>query len=247
MLCRLSTMFKWTDGRVPPNTVQGISRCWRTISSGWYEAFQKHSSWWLGRAPQHPLSRPSSFCGVEESFRFFIVQTFNNVQMNEWSCSPKHFPAHFTVWKTLFVWIVWSVSKTFELMAGLWSSKHSPVLFTVSKNRFVWMFCSRLETYKLMAGRRSPISLSQPSSFRGVEESFRFDVMQFFKNIQLNGWSRSPKHGPFLITVLKILLVWMLSSHAKHSSLWRGRAPQHPLSRPSSFRGVEEWFFFDVM
>ena len=27
ILCRLSTTFKWTDGRAPPNTVQGISRC----------------------------------------------------------------------------------------------------------------------------------------------------------------------------------------------------------------------------
>ena len=35
MLCRLSTTFKWTAGRVPPNTVQGISRCWRLFLSGW--------------------------------------------------------------------------------------------------------------------------------------------------------------------------------------------------------------------
>ena len=39
MLCRHSTTFKWTDVRAPPNTVLGISRCWRTFSSGWYEAF----------------------------------------------------------------------------------------------------------------------------------------------------------------------------------------------------------------
>ena len=51
MLCRLSTTFKWTDGRAPPNTAQLFSRCWKLFSSGWYEAFQKHSNWWLGRAP----------------------------------------------------------------------------------------------------------------------------------------------------------------------------------------------------
>ena len=39
MLCRHSTTFKWTDVRAPPNTVQSISRCWRTFSFGWYEAF----------------------------------------------------------------------------------------------------------------------------------------------------------------------------------------------------------------
>ena len=42
MLCRHSTTFKWTDVRAPPNTVQGISRCWKTFSFGWYEAFQNH-------------------------------------------------------------------------------------------------------------------------------------------------------------------------------------------------------------
>ena len=34
VLCRLSTTFKWTDGRAPPNTVQLISRCWKLFSSG---------------------------------------------------------------------------------------------------------------------------------------------------------------------------------------------------------------------
>ena len=63
----------------------------------------KRSSLWLGHAPQHLLSRPSAIRGVEESFRFDVVQTFNNVQMNGWSCSPKHGPGHFTVLKTLLI------------------------------------------------------------------------------------------------------------------------------------------------
>ena len=51
MLCKLSTTFKWTDGRAPPNTLQGISRCWKLVFSGWCEAHQKHPNLWLGRAP----------------------------------------------------------------------------------------------------------------------------------------------------------------------------------------------------
>ena len=35
MLCRLSTAFKWTAGRAPPNTVQLKSRFWVNFSSGW--------------------------------------------------------------------------------------------------------------------------------------------------------------------------------------------------------------------
>ena len=50
MLCRLSTTFKRTDGRAPPNTVQLISRCKNNFLSGWYKTFQKHSNVWLSHA-----------------------------------------------------------------------------------------------------------------------------------------------------------------------------------------------------
>ena len=112
----------------------------------------------LGRAPQHPLSRRSSFRGVEESFRFDVMRTFTNVQINGWSCSPKHGPAHLTVWKNFFVWMLWSFSKTFEPMAGPCSPKHSSNFFTVLKNMFVWMTCYHLKTLKLMPEPRSPTS-----------------------------------------------------------------------------------------
>ena len=78
------------------------------------QLFQNSLSWWLGRAPQHPLSRPSSFRGVEKSFRLDVMQTINSVQMNGWSCSPKHGPAQFTVLSQLFVRMAWNLSKTFE-------------------------------------------------------------------------------------------------------------------------------------
>ena len=124
------------------------------------QPFKNHSSLWLGRAPQHPLSRPSWFCGVEESFRFDVMQIVNNLQKNGWSCSPKHDPADFTVSNNFLVWMVWSFSKTFEVMAGLCSPKHGPVPFTVLKNLFVWMLCSHLKNFKFMIGLRSPTSFA---------------------------------------------------------------------------------------
>ena len=51
MLCRLSTTFKSTVGRAPPNTVQFVSRRWVNFLSGWREALQNHSKLRLGRAP----------------------------------------------------------------------------------------------------------------------------------------------------------------------------------------------------
>ena len=66
MLCRFSTTFKWTDGRAPPNTFPLISRCWKLFSSGWYEAFQKHSNLWLGRVP--PKHGPVPFTVLKNFF-----------------------------------------------------------------------------------------------------------------------------------------------------------------------------------
>ena len=50
-LWTLTTTFKWTAGRAPPNRIQLISLCSTNFSSRWYGAFHKQSSLWLGRAP----------------------------------------------------------------------------------------------------------------------------------------------------------------------------------------------------
>ena len=113
------------------------------------QSFQKLSSWWLGRAPQHPLSRPSSFHGVKHGSCFDVMQTFNNVQMNGWSCSPKHGPVHFTVLSQLFVRMAWSFSKTFKGLAGSCYPKHGPVPSTMLKNFFVWMLCSHFKNIQV--------------------------------------------------------------------------------------------------
>ena len=192
------------------------------------------------------------------------------------SCSPKHDPRHFTVLKNLFVWMVWNFSKTLELMAGLCFPKHGPVLFTVLKILFVLMFGSHVKTFKLMVGPRSPTSLvtaqlisrrwrivsfwccadfhycsnermvvppqTRSNSFHGVDDFFYRVGMKLFKIIRTYGWVVLPQTRPsFFHGVEKPFRLII-----KRSSLWLGRAPQHPLSRPSLFRGVEESFRFDV-
>ena len=238
---------------------------------------QKHSSLWLGRAPQHPLSRPSWFRGVEKSFRFDVIQTFNNVETNGWSCSPKHGPAHITVLKNLLIWMAWNFSKTFELMAGPCSPKHGPVRFTVLKFLFAWMFGSHVKTFKFMAGPRFPTSpvtaqlisrrwrivsfwccadfqlclnermivlpQTRSRSFHGVDDFFYRDGMKLFKIIRTYGWVVFPQTRPS--SFHRVEKPFRLN--IKRSSFWLGRAPQHPLSRPSFFCGVEELFRFDVM
>ena len=137
------------------------------------QPFQKHSSWWLGRAPQHSLSRPSSFYCVKQSFFFDVMQTFNNVQMNGWSCSPKHGPAQFTVLSQLFVRMAWSFLKTFEILDGSCSPKHGPNLFTVLKELFVWMLCSLFKNIKIDGWAALPnIPCHGPAHFTALSKFF---------------------------------------------------------------------------
>ena len=274
MLCKLLTKLKRTDGHAPPNTVPLNSRCGRLILFGWYEAFQKRlnewlncapqtrpssfpgveelfrldvkpSSLWLGRAPQHPLSRPSSFRGVEESFRFGTVQTFNNVQMNGKSCSPKHRPGHFTVLKNYFIWIVWNFSFTVELMVGPCSPKHGPVLFTVLMSFFFWILCSHVKTFKFMAGPHFPTSLvtAQLISRRWKIVSpwcwADFQQRSNERLVVLPQTRSSPFHGVENF------------SHLDGMKLFKNVRTYGwyvlPQTRPSSFHGVEELFRLDVM
>ena len=51
------------------------------------------------------------------------------------------------------------------------------------ENSMCMVFCRHVKTFKFMAWPRSPTSRSRPSSFCGVEESFRFDVVQTFNNV----------------------------------------------------------------
>ena len=139
-----------------PAFVHGVEKF---FSFKCYAATSKDSSLWLGHAPQHPLSRPSSFRSVKDPFRGDVMDTYNNVQMNGWSCSSKQDPAPFTVLNNLFVLMVCSFSQTIKFMAGPCSPKHGAVSFTVLKNFFVWMLLSHLKPFKLMSGLRSPKSL----------------------------------------------------------------------------------------
>ena len=77
-------------------------------------------------------------------------------------------------------------------------------------------------------GRASQHPLSRPSSFYGGKLGYRFDVMQTFNNVQMNGWSCSPKHGPAHITVLSQLFLRMAWSFSKtFKSFAESCSPKH--------------------
>ena len=194
------------------------------------------------RAPQYPLSRPSSVPGVEESFRFDVMQTINNVQMNGRLCSPKHGPGLFTVLKNFFVWMVWNFSKTFERMAGLCSPKHGPVLFAVFKILFVSMFCSHVKTFKFMAGPRSPTyPVTAQISFR----RWRIVLFSCYADIQQRSNERT-----FVLPQTRSKAIYgveepfRLDSMKLYKNIRTDGWAVLPQTPPSSFHSVDGIYFY---
>ena len=192
------------------------------------QPFQKHSSWWLGRASQHPLSRPSSFRGVEDSFCFDVVQMFNNVQTNGWSCFPKHGPAQFTALSQLFVRMALNFSKTFENLAGSCFPKHGPILFTVLQNLFDWMLCSHFKIFQVDGWAALPnIPCHGPAVFTALNMNI---VLMLCRLSTTFKWTagRAP---PNTVQLKSRCWVYFSSGRRKafqkHSNFKLGRAPQN--------------------
>ena len=148
--------------------------------------------------------------------------------MNGRSCSRRHGPAQFTVVTNFFIWMVWSFSKTFELISGLCFYKHGPVLFTVLNNHFVWMlnhqvygwaafpnipchglvhFAALKNRFVLMLCRHSTTFKwthvrAPPNTVESIsrcEEHFRLDEMKLFKNNRTYGWVVLPQTRPSFV------------------------------------------------
>ena len=141
--------------------------------------------------------------------------------------------------------MVWSFSKTLELLAGPCSPKHGPVLFTVLSNFFVWMFCSRLNTFEFMAVPRSPTSpVTAQLSFR----PWRIVSFWCYANVQQRSNERMfvlfqtrsrAFHGvekPFCLDGMKLF----------KNIRYYGWAVL-PQTRPSSVHGVEKFILMDVL
>ena len=166
--------------------------------------------------------------------------------MNGWSCTPKRGPALFTVLKICLIWIVWRFSKTFQLMARPCSPKHDPVPTTVLKKLFClddMQPCKNIQVYGWAA--LPNITYHDPAHFAALKNHFVLMLCKIFNNNHMNGWSCSPKHNPAHFTGLKIFLIWMVWSFSTTFELMVKTVL--PLTRPSSFHGVENLFRLDVV
>ena len=173
------------------------------------------------------------------------MQIVNNVQINGWSCSPKHDPAHFTALKHFPVWMAWNFSATFEVMAGLCSPKHGPAPFTMLKNFFVWMVCTRFKPFKFMAGPRSQTSLVTAQLISRRERCFSFWCFTDFQQ-RLIEWlvvllqiRSSSFHGVKAFSRLDGMKVFRIIQSYGWAVL--------PQTRPGSIHSLKKLFRPDVM
>ena len=118
MLGRLWTTFKWTAGRGPPNTVQLISRTWKSFSSdGMKLSKNNRINGWAVLLQ----TRPSFFHGVKKPLRLDVMQRIENIQIYGWPALPNilcHGPPHFAALKSFLLWMLCRLLTTFNWTAG---------------------------------------------------------------------------------------------------------------------------------
>ena len=163
------------------------------------------------------------------------MQTFNNVQMNGWSCSSKNGPANFTVLKKFFVWMVWNFPKTLERKSSQCFPKGGSARLVALKKFLVWMLCSYLTTIQFLAGPRSPTSLV---TTKLISQRWRINSFWCYANFQ----QRSKEQ--------LILRCWKLFSSGWDETFKNIRTYGLAVllqTQPSFIHGVEEPFRLDVM
>ena len=200
----------------------------------------------MGLAVQYYLSRPSSFCGVEKAFRLDVMQTFNNVQMNGWSCSTIHGPVHLRCWKSFLFGSYEAFQKHLSLRLGRAFQNAAQLIsrrWNVISSRCYADFQQR-STERLVV-----LSQTRSSSFHGVKEVSRLDDMKLFNNIRTDGWAVHPQTHPSFFTVLKNFFVWVFCSHLKTFKFIAG--PRSPTSSvtaqliPRRCKMVSSWSYAD--
>ena len=196
------------------------------------------------RSPTYPVTAQL----ISRRWKFIWFWCYADIQQRSNQrlvMRPQNGAAHFTVLKTFFNWMVWSFSKTVELMAGPWFPKHGPVPFTGLKNFFVPMFCKQLKTCKFMAGPRSPTSpvTAQLISRRSKIVSFwcfaDFPQRSNERMVVIPQTRSSSFHGIEDFSQLDGLKLF------KNIRTYGWAV--FPQTRPSSVHGVDELFCLDVL
>ena len=135
-----------------------------------------------------PQTRSSSIHGYESKFRPNSVKLFKNIQNLGWVVLPKHGPVLFTMLKNLFVWMLCSHFKNFQVDG--WAALpnipcHGPAQFAALNIFFFWC-CADFQ--QRSNERLVVLPQTRSSSIHGVDSTFCPDGVKLFKNIPILGW-----------------------------------------------------------
>ena len=234
MLCRLSTAFKWTAGRAPPNTVQLKSRCWVNFLSGWREAFQKHSKLRLGRAP------PNTAQFLPRCWRTFSSECYSAIsktfKLMTGPRSPTSSVTAQLISRRRRIFSFWCCAdfqqRSNERLVVLPQTRSSSIHGVESTFRpeGIKHFKNIQKVAWIVLPQKRPISI------HGVAEPFGLDVMQPFKNIQNHSWAALPNipcHGPAHFAAVNMGIVLMLCRLSTTFKWTAGRAPPNTVQLSS--------------
>ena len=225
-------------------TAQFFLRRRRIISFWCYADIQQRSNERLFVFPQ---TRSSSFHGVEKTFCLDGMKRVKNIRTYGWAVHPQTRPSFIHGVEKSFCLDVLQPCKNIQVYGWAALSNipcHGPACFAALKKYFVLMLSRFSKTFNWTAGRATPNTVQLISRCSRLFSSGWYEAFQKHSSLWLG--RASPDTAQFGSRCWRINLFGCFAAKKIHSSLWLGRAPQHPQSRPSSFRGVEAPFRFDV-
>ena len=236
MLCRLSTTFKWTDVCAPPNTVQGISRCWKNLFVWMVWNFSKTFQRMAG--PCSPKHGPVLFTVLKI---LFVWMFCNHVNTSKFMAGPRSPTTSVTAqlnsrrWRIVSFWCYANIQQRSNERTFVLPQTRSRAFHGVEE-----LF--RLDEMKLFKNIRTygwvVLPQTRPSSVHGVEESICVNVLQPCKNTQNYGWaalSNISCHDPAHFAALKIRFVLWLCRHSTTFKWTDGRALPNTVERIPRF------------
>ena len=190
MLRRLSTTFKWMAGRAPSNTVQLISRCWTSFSSGWYIAFQKTIE--LIAGPCFHKHGPVLFTVLKNLSFSMLCSHLKTFKLMAGPRSPTSLVTTQLIsrrWRIVSSWCYADFQqRSTERLVVLPETRSSAV--TVLKKYFVWIAWSVSKIFERKAGPR--FSKRGPVLFTVLKIFFVWLLCSHLETFKFMAGPRSP-------------------------------------------------------
>ena len=245
MLCRLSTTFKWTDGRAPPNTDQLFSRCWKLFF--FWVVWSVSKTFELTAGPCSPKHGRVLFTVLKNRFVWMFwrrLKAFNTMTRPRSPTSSVTAQLNSQRWKIISFWCCADFQQRSNERMVVLPQTHSCSFHGVED-------FSHLDGMKLFKNIRTYgwalFLQTRPSSFHGVEEPFRLMLCSEINTFKFMAGPGSPTSP---VTAQLFLRRWRLISFrccTEFKQLSNKRIIVLLQTQLSCFHGVENFIFLDGM